>query len=93
MTENRSHPDVLGLKYLQNAVMSNCDHKIDLKVAGQLQEGGCYAQYAGWNFCGYVWWEDQTFHCEVWIYHSPQEIVSGSLEAIMDTVCEKYGDD
>jgi len=89
----QNRPDALGLKYLPNPVMSNFDHEIDRDVAKELEKGGCYAQYAGWNFCGYVWWEDESFHCEVWVYRSPQEIISGSLEEIMDTVCEKYGDD
>lgn len=88
-------PDHLGLRYLPDPVMSNFDHVINAGVGAELERGGCYAQYAGWNFCGYVWWEAaaKTFNCEVWVYGSPREIISGSLSEIMGQVCEKYGDD
>jgi hypothetical protein len=88
-------PQSLGLKYLHDSVMSNFDHEID---AGEWRERPrtekVYGQYSGWNFCGYVWWdrEAETFKCEVWQYHSPQEIVSGTPQEIMDAVCEKWGD-
>lgn len=88
-----SKPEKLGLAYCPDSVMSNFDHTIDVAVAARLQEEPAFAQYSGWNFCGYVWWDKgaQTFNCEVWHYNAPVEVVSGSLEEIMDDVSDKYG--
>ena len=74
--------------------MSNFDHTIDNGLAELLKEneGKVYAQYAGWNFCGYVWFENDKFVCQVWCYKSPQEeIIADTLEEIMDMVSEKWG--
>jgi hypothetical protein len=75
------------------AVMSNFDSKIDSAVATGLKTGKFIASYAGWNFSGKVWWDsdEETYKCEVWVYKVPQEVVSGTLQEIMDQVSEKYG--
>lgn len=81
---------------LENAVMTNCDHSIDHGIAEQLKTGDFFAQYAGWNFCGYVWYgrDAGQWNCEVWQYHSHMDTVTAdTLEAIMEQVCEKYGHD
>lgn len=74
-------------------VMSNFDHEIDHEVGERLKTEHAYAQYSGWNFCGYVWWAEGTFHCEVWHYGQPAEEVSGTLEEIMETVSNEWGDE
>lgn len=97
--EATNTPERLGLRYLNHmsgdSVMSNFDHEIDPKGLERLKVEKVYGQYAGWNFCGYVWWdaEAETFKCEVLQYHEPQEIVEGSPQEIMDAVCAKWGDD
>jgi len=79
------------------AVYSNFDHALAIKVAEQLeaQPGGLFAQHAAWNFCGYVWilpggqWVDQ-----VWRYGTPVEDITGdSIEAVIEAVNDRYGTD
>ena len=75
-------------------VISNFDHLIDTVVADEIKGMDIYSQYAGWNFCGYVWWstEHDKWACEVWTYNVYQEtILADTLEEIRTEVCEKYG--
>lgn len=76
-------------------VMSNFDHDIDEQLAKSLKTRKEYDQYSGWNFCGYVWWDRKakTYKCEVWHYNVPQKVYSGTLEQIMENVCQEWGDD
>lgn len=84
-----------GYEYSGESVMSNFDHEIDADRAEALKHSQDLDQYAGWNFCGYIWWDKQaeTYHCEVWCYGSHVETFSGSLEEIMEQVCDEYGDE
>ena len=75
--------------------MTNFDHSIDDGLADALKAkaGEVYAQYAGYNFCGYVYFEDTKFQCDVWVYNTKRETISKeSLPAIMESVSDKYGD-
>lgn len=78
-------------------VMSNCDREIDKEIEAELKSiNKSYSRYAGWNFCGYVWYEKSTnlFHCQVWVLLSPKKIVSAeTLEEIMIIVSEEFGHD
>lgn len=78
-----------------DTVMSNFDHEIDDDIAIELKSvPNTIAQYAGWNFCGYVYWDRATdeWVCEVWQYQSLRETVKAEvLEDIMDEVSSKYG--
>ena len=77
---------------LPETVMSNCDHSIEHDVAEKLKTGKYYSQYAGWNFCGYVWWNENKWSCEVWTYHSHVDTIHGeTLEEIMEKVSQEYG--
>ncbi len=81
---------------LEGTVMSNFGHKIDYEVAELLKDGKHYSQYAGWNFCGWVYYDvlEKLFICEVWVYHTLREILKyRTLELIMKNVCENYGYD
>jgi hypothetical protein len=75
-------------------LMTNFDHTIDRVVEAQLRKREHFAQYSGWEFCGYVWLEEgDRWACEVWRYNTPREVVRAeTLEAIMDEVSNKYGD-
>jgi hypothetical protein len=79
---------------LSEPVMSNFDHCIDAVVAAALQAGPCYAQYSGWDFCGWVWWlaDRKEWACEVWCHQSHVETVTApTLAEIMDEICGKWG--
>lgn len=85
---------ISSLVETEDEVMSNCDHEINYEIAEVLKDGKHYAQYAGWDFCGYVYWDisKQKFICEVWVYGSIREIIEyKTLELIMKNVCENYG--
>jgi len=71
--------------------MSNCDHSIDEGLEEALQEGSL-CQYSGWNFCGYVWFEDGRYICQVWCHKSPrEEILADTLKELMEDVSSEYG--
>ena len=81
---------------IQDKVMSNLDHSIDYEVAELLKDGKHYAQYSGWNFCGWVYFDisEQLFVCEIWVYHAIVEILKCmTLEVMMQNVCRAYGND
>ena len=74
--------------------MSNLGPTIDEGLAEALKKAPrkVLAQYAGWDFCGYVWFDSSQFVCQVWTYGSrKEEIAADSLEDIMTSVSEKYG--
>lgn len=74
------------------ALMSNFDRVIDDNVAEAIQNRPLYAQYAGRNFCGYVWRQDGKWHCEIWTYKSYCETFSAdTLQEIMSGVSFEYG--
>jgi len=75
-----------------DTVMSNFDFEIDRKIEEKLKTGNYWSQYAGYDFCGYVWWNRDKWSCEIWQYKSHIDTIHGkTLEAIMETVSEKYG--
>lgn len=79
---------------LLNLGMSNFDHSIDVELEEALQKGKSYAQYAGLNFCGYVYWgkEEKKYICEVWQHNTWIEtIIANTLKEIMEEVSEQYG--
>lgn len=81
-----------SLEEWPEAVMTNFDGSIDEAVARVLADGKHYAQYAGWNFCGYVWRDGEQWACEVWTYGSPREVVRAeTLQDIMTAVGDTYG--
>ena len=76
------------------SIMSNCFHEIDNNVAEAIKDKPLYAQYAGWDFCGYVWWQNCKWCCEVWTYKSWCEtFVADKLQDIMSDVSLEYGND
>jgi len=83
-------------KFLNNLGMSNFDHSIDDGLEESLQTNKQVAQYSGWNFCGYVYWdkEEKKFICEVWQNNEwIDTIKANNLEEIMEEVFGQYGDE
>ena len=75
-------------------VMSNFDHSIDKDIAKKLRETESYADYSAWNFHGTVWYENEQYHCEIWIYHCHENTISNQdLQEIMDEASYEYGND
>ena len=73
-------------------IMTNFGHTIDHEVAEEIKASGEYASYSGWNFWGAVWWVNDFWNCEVWVYKFSREIIQAdSLSEIMERVSEKYG--
>lgn len=76
--------------------MSNFDYSIDEGFEEALREspGEVFGRHAGWNFNGRVYFFDNQFHEEVWVYYVQQETISAdTLEDLMRAVCERYGYD
>ena len=76
--------------------MSNCYHEIDEGIDEKLraQPGKVFSRHAGWNFNGKVWFENDAFHEEVWVYGTPRQTLSApSLRELMTVVNNEYGDD
>lgn len=77
-----------------NLHMSNIDHSIDGGLAEALKEGEnkLYAQHAAWNFCGYVWYENDKFHEVVYRHNAPVgEFEADNLDELMTIVNNEYG--
>lgn len=74
-------------------VMSNFDGEIDEQVAKLLKKRNIFSRYPAWNFNGKVWFDKKSkeYCCETWRYHVHIETVCGSLEHIMETLSDKYG--
>jgi len=75
-------------------VMTNFYHTIDEDVGKRLQEkpGKVYGQHSALNFCGLVWFENDKFHEQVWVYGSPvKDISSKTLEELMEEVNDEFG--
>lgn len=81
------------VKYDGEEIMSNYDYLIIEETAEAIKGKELYSHYAGWNFNGQVWWENDLWHCEVWCYGSYQQTVSAeTLNKIMNNACSIYGD-
>lgn len=87
ITENEEYKQI-------ETVMSNSDHTIEEEIAVKLKQGKYYSQYSGWDFCGYVYWDNEMWICEVWQYHSKVDTIkASSLSEIMYEVSSEYGDE
>ena len=76
--------------------MTNFDHTINVGFEDALrdQPGEVYGIYNGWKFNGRVWYADGVFHCEPWVHHVPQELITNNtLAGIMEGMSSAYGYD
>lgn len=74
--------------------MSNFDCSIDEGFSDALKSepGELFGRHAGWNFNGKVYFTNDRFYEEVWVYGSLKETISSdSLEELMQIVNAKYG--
>jgi hypothetical protein len=75
-----------------DAVYSNFDHMLESAIVEELNGGDKFAQHAAWNFCGYVYRDENGWHEEVWMNGSPVEMLHGdSVESVIAQANEKFG--
>jgi hypothetical protein len=79
-------------RVLIDDVMSNFDHLIEDGAEDKLKNNYVYGGYPGWDFHGWVWHEQDKFHCEVSVYGTIQQIISAdTLKELMAEVSLQYG--
>ena len=79
-------------EYNGEGLMSNFDRVIDKETEQAIKGNELFSRYAGWDFNGKVWWQDNKWLCEVWCYGSWREtFVCDTLEVIMTEVSDNYG--
>lgn len=82
------------LEYNGEEIMSNFDGVIISETADAIKGKELFSRYAGWNFNGKVWWQNNLWNCEVWCYGSFQKTFNAeTLDEIMSNVCSEYGSD
>lgn len=83
-----------SFKDCDECIMSNFDSVIELDVVRKIKGEKYYAHYPGYNFCGYVWWEDDKWHCEVWRYGMYRQTFSSEyLDDLKECISAEYGYD
>ncbi len=88
--ENLRRP--VNFKEHDSFIMSNADHLIDYEVANEIKDKELFSCYSGYEFCGYVWWQNNKWYCEIFRYHNYVETFSNeALEGIMIDVSFEYG--
>ena len=89
----------MGCRYMSKpeeegeTVYSNFDHALDL-TEEQVRTSGKYHQHAAWEFCGYIYYDEQTelFIEEVWRYNTLREQYEDKdLRALIDIVNDEWG--
>lgn len=79
-------------EYDGEILMSNFDGKINQKTTKVIRNKDLFSHYAGWNFNGKVWWDDNNWNCAVWVYGNHRETVTRqTLGEIMTEVSDEYG--
>lgn len=74
---------------------SNIDHEFEM-TEEEVKNSCKYHQHAAYNFCGYVWWDNEreVFIEQVWQYKTMvDEMVCSSLELLIEKINEYYGDE
>jgi hypothetical protein len=79
-------------EYNGDELMSNFGREIDKETEQAIKGKELFSRYAGWNFNGLVWWQDNKWLCEVWCYGSWRETFAcDTTEEIMEEVSDEYG--
>lgn len=76
-------------------IMSNFDHTVrGNDTEDRLKTDKVFGIYSAWDFNGTVWYEKDRFHCEVWVHHSPVEVLSAdTLLELMELCSNEFGYD
>ena len=83
---------VSDLIRLNDDVYSNFDHVLDIDVVNQLKQGGYFSAHVAWDFVGYVYFYENKWHEEIWVYGIPMETLSGdSIKDVANKANKKYG--
>lgn len=88
-------PPLPNWEVIDQEVMSNFDHEINIEIAEYLKRDDVIAYYSAWGFSGLVWFDkkDQVYKCRVSRYHNPVAGYSGTLQQIMEAASGDYGSD
>lgn len=77
-----------------DCLTTNFDGSIDREVEAQLKEQEAYAQFAAWDFCGYVWWNRgrKQWSCRVMVYREHVNTIhADTVEELREAVNDEYG--
>lgn len=72
--------------------MSNFDHAVDSDAIELLQGHETFGRHAAINFNGLLWFQDGSWHEQVWVFGSPVATYSAEApEELMQTVNDEHG--
>lgn len=78
--------------YPEIKVYSNFDHQESPNSEQRLREEKLLGTHAAQNFYGFIWFQDNKFHEQVWIHHSSKaEFESESLLSLIEEVNSNFG--
>lgn len=75
-------------------VATNFDHSIDQTIKAKLIENPnkFSASHSAWNFNGTIYYDDNKFIEEIWVYGSKREkLENNSIEELIQEANNKYG--
>jgi len=79
-------------EYEGEEIMSNFDGRVVEESAKAIKGKELFSRYAGWNFNGKVWWQNDKWLCEVWCYRSWREtFVCETPKELMEEISSEYG--
>lgn len=79
----------------ERTVYSNINHELDAEAVTYLQKNpASFATHAAWDFCGYVWCQDDGQWVEqVWVHKVVVDTrLHGDLRVLISSVNEDYGE-
>lgn len=73
-------------------IMSNFDHVINQETVQAIKGKKFWAAYPGSAFYGHVWFNDNLWYCDVWVYGSVSRTMSDeTIEGLKEKICYEYG--
>ena len=84
--------DIESANYL-GEVYSNFDHKLEDDVVEKLKgTENSFAQHSAWGFCGYVYFQGDKWHEDVWRNNIFRQTIDGdSAIEVIEQAIDKYG--
>lgn len=77
---------------LDDALYSNIDHLLNDDVLTAVAAGGVRGQHAAWDYCGWVWKDDEGWHETVMRYGQHLDTFHGdSAKSVIEQTLEAYG--